>query len=495
MPLISREAVTTRSVPALGLSLSRSSRFSASSSERCASTMATAALFASTASRFTSRCLNGPSRLSLRRSTNTSPTDCEGKLSGTHDQRADALEGVGHRGAEARIGGHAAREHRAAARPAAGRPPPRARAGRGARARGPGRAARPRRAAPPPLEKATKPRSPPAFSTASLTVCASSPSMSEVSRNRRLASSRARNSLLVDSETATYCRSISRRRSSARSPAGAPASCSHDSACSSMRQRLVVVLALGLEPRQREHRLGGERRHAELAEQQRRAPRRVGRRLERQAQPHAGRQQHQVAAPRRQRRGQLVGLAQGLEGLRRRQQLALQPGGVAAHRVELRQRPVGDGLLDAVAEPRRQRRALRQVRGGLVGASRGQQRQAGARLQLGHEVALRRLPPRLLERRDAATRAPRRDRRGRAPARRGTRAPAPTRATPRPPAPARAPGGSARRRARAAAAGAPAGPAPAARPTRPAGARSRARCAATGGSPPRPGPTGRAGSG
>ena len=231
-PFISREAVTTRSMPALGLSLSRSSRFSARSSDRCASTIATAALFARTASRFMSRCLNGPSRLSLSRSTNTSPTDCEGKLSGT--QTSEPTPSSAPATAVPKRGSAATRLENTGPLSASRAPTASSSARRMRRAR-----SRPRpcwattSSRTPPLENATNPRSPPAFSTASLTVWASSPSMSEVSRNRRLASSRARNSLLVESETATYWRSISRRSASARSPDGEPASSSHSSACSS----------------------------------------------------------------------------------------------------------------------------------------------------------------------------------------------------------------------------------------------------------------------
>ena len=179
--------------------------------------------------------------------------------------------------------------------------------------------------------------------------------MSEVSRNRRLASSSARNSLQVDSETATYWRSISRRSVvGALAGPGSPASRSHELGLLEQRQRLVVVLALGLEPGQREQRLGGERHHAELAEQRRRAPRRVGHRLRAAG---AGARWPAAAAGTRPTPPASRPARRSRPGPRRpaprRAACASSAGGVAAHRVELRQRAVGDGLLDAVAEPLR----------------------------------------------------------------------------------------------------------------------------------------------
>ena len=117
---ISRDWLTTR--PLSGppeRSRSRSSRFSASNCERCDSTIATAALFASTASRLSSRWRNAPSRLSLSRSTYTRPIACEGKLQRHAHEGADAIECVVRERAEAAVRRDPAGEEW----PAIGQPP------------------------------------------------------------------------------------------------------------------------------------------------------------------------------------------------------------------------------------------------------------------------------------------------------------------------------------------------------------------------------------
>ena len=224
--------------------------------------------------------------------------------------------------------------------------------------------------------------------------------MSAVSRNSRFASSSARNSLHVDSDTATYWRSISRRSDSARSAVpGSPLSASHCSACSSSDERLVVVLALGLEPRERQQRLGRERHDAQLAEERRGAARRRRPRLERQRA--AARSPAAAAGTRPSAASvvrQFVGLAELLEHLRGVAQARLHRRGVAARGVEARQRAQRDRVLDAVAEPLRQREALERVALRVVGAADHLQRQRRcAIVQFHHHVAVRRAR-RLLER-------------------------------------------------------------------------------------------------
>ena len=421
-------AVTTRSMPGLGLSLSRSSRFSASSSERCASTIATAALFASTASRFSSRCLNGAEQVVVEPVHVHQAHRLRREVERHAHQRADALERVGQRGAEARVGGHAAREQRAALGDA--RAPTASRCTRRMR-----RA----RSRPRPCWATTSSRPPPLAERHEAAVAAgvldrelarsgaSSPSMSEVSRNSRFASSSARNSLQVESETATYWRSSSRRSASARSSASAIAGLG---AATARPARAATAPGRSARARSRAA-------PASAAPRRPAAPRRAGGT----ASPRAcaasatgssgtrsrtlGRQQQQALAPRRQRGGQLVGLAQALEALRRGADLGLERRRRCRARrraapARARRSPARCGRRAARPAPRRAAGAPapRRVRPAASSASPRRVSSSATRSPCGRAAA--RVVERGLEQRERR----RRRRRGRAPARRGTRAPA-----------------------------------------------------------------------